>query len=131
MRGLVEILVIAGIFFSAFFFSAATGVAKPEYARRTKKECSCCHPADSWNLNDAGKYYRDHKYSLQGYVPPAPGQVRRQAGQELTAHSSGMNLLFPFQHSDKLLDLPGASLRFFHCLNAPQDRKPVRPVKSF
>jgi hypothetical protein len=25
-------------------------------------------------LNDAGKYYRDHKYSLQGYVPPAPAK---------------------------------------------------------
>jgi hypothetical protein len=74
MRRLLEILALAGIFSSALFFSTATGVAKPEYARRTKKECSFCHPADSWNLNDAGKYYRDHKYSLQGYVPPAPAK---------------------------------------------------------
>ena len=28
-------------------------------------------PSDSWKLNDAGKYYRDHKYSLDGYKPPA------------------------------------------------------------
>jgi len=70
MRRLVEVLALGGIFSSAFFFSTATGVAKPEYSRRTKKECSFCHPADSWNLNEAGKYYRDHKYSLQGYVPP-------------------------------------------------------------
>jgi hypothetical protein len=69
-RKLVEIVVVAGIFSSAFFFSASIGSAKPEYARKTKKECSFCHPADSWNLNDAGKYYRDHKYSLEGYVPP-------------------------------------------------------------
>jgi hypothetical protein len=70
MRRLIEILALAGIFSSAFFFSAATGVAKPEYARRTGKECSFCHPPDSWNLKDAGKYYRDHHNSLQGYVPP-------------------------------------------------------------
>ena len=70
MHRLLEILSIAAVFTGAFFFSAAPGVAKPEYARRTQKECNFCHPPDSWNLNDAGKYYRDHHYSLQGYVPP-------------------------------------------------------------
>ncbi|HTW66417.1 MAG TPA: hypothetical protein VME17_17460 [Bryobacteraceae bacterium] len=74
MRRLFEIVVIAGVFSAAFFFSAGTGAAKPEYARRTKKECSFCHPPDSWNLNDAGKYFRDHKYSLNGYVPPKPAK---------------------------------------------------------
>jgi hypothetical protein len=71
MRRLVEILALAAVFCGAFLFSAATGVARPEYSRRTQKECNFCHPPDSWNLNDAGKYYRDHKYSLQGYAPPA------------------------------------------------------------
>ena len=70
MRRLIEIFAAAAIFSLAFFFSSSLGVAKPEYARRTQKECSFCHPADSWNLNDAGKYYRDHHYSLQGYAPP-------------------------------------------------------------
>jgi len=70
MRRYLEILLAAAIFAVAFFFSAGSGAAKPEYARRTQKECSFCHPADSWNLNDAGKYYRDHHYSLQGYAPP-------------------------------------------------------------
>lgn len=74
MRRVLELTVIGGIFAGAFFFSAATGVAKPEYARRTKKECSFCHPADSWNLTDAGKYYRDHKYSLEGYLPAKPAK---------------------------------------------------------
>jgi hypothetical protein len=81
MRRLVEILALAAVFSGAFFFSAATGVAKPEYARRTGKECSFCHPADSWNLNNAGKYYRDHKYSLQGYVPPAPAKPDPKPGK--------------------------------------------------
>lgn len=76
MRRLIEILALAGIFSGAFFFSAGTGVAKPEYARRTGKECSFCHPSDSWNLKDAGKYYRDHHYSLQGYVEPAPAKPK-------------------------------------------------------
>jgi hypothetical protein len=71
MRRLFEIVVLAGIFSGAFFFSAVPGVARPEYARRTQKECNFCHPPDSWNLTVAGKYYRDHHYSLQGYTPPA------------------------------------------------------------
>jgi hypothetical protein len=70
MRRLLEILAAAAIIVAAFSLSALPGLARPEYGRRTQKECNFCHPKDSWNLNDAGKYYRDHKYSLQGYVPP-------------------------------------------------------------
>lgn len=71
MRTFVEILTVGAVFCAAFFFSATPSAARPDYARRTQKECSFCHPADSWNLTDAGKYYRDHHYSLQGYNPPA------------------------------------------------------------
>jgi hypothetical protein len=74
MRRLVEVLALAGIFWGAFFLSVTNGVAKPDFSRRTKKECSFCHPAGSWNLNDAGQYYFDHNHSLQGYVPPAPAR---------------------------------------------------------
>ena len=81
MRRLFEIVFIAGAFSSIFFFSASTGVAKPEYARRTRKECSFCHPPDSWNLKDAGKYYRDHHYSLKGYVPPKPEKQNSKPGK--------------------------------------------------
>ncbi len=70
MRRLTELLALAVVFSTAFFLAPATGAAKPEYSRRTQKECSFCHPRDSWNLNDAGKYFRDHHYSLQGYTPP-------------------------------------------------------------
>lgn len=70
MRRYFEILTAVGIFSIGFFFSAKIGTAKPEYARRTQKECNFCHPSDSWNLTDAGKYFRDHHYSLQGYTPP-------------------------------------------------------------
>ena len=70
MRRCFELLLAGAIFSGAFFCSSSIGNAKPEYARRTQKECTFCHPPDSWNLNDAGKYFRDHHYSLQGYVPP-------------------------------------------------------------
>jgi len=54
MRRFVEILLLAAGFGGAFFFSASTGVARPDYSRRTQKECNFCHPRDSWNLTDAG-----------------------------------------------------------------------------
>ena len=77
MRRLVKVLALAGVFCSAFFFSASNGVARPDFSRRTGKECSFCHPAGSWNLNDAGKYYFEHKHSLQGYVPPAKPDAKK------------------------------------------------------
>ena len=42
--------------------------AKPEYTRRTSKECSFCHMPPGYNLNEAGRYYQEHR-SLKGYVP--------------------------------------------------------------
>ena len=61
----------AGLLGAGLLLNASGSWAKPDYSRRTKKECSFCHPPDSWNLTEAGKYYRDHKYSLEGYKPPA------------------------------------------------------------
>jgi len=72
MRRLVKLIVPAGIVAAGLFFSAATSWAVPEFARKTKKECSFCHPPASWNLTEAGKYYREHKYSLEGYKPKSP-----------------------------------------------------------
>ena len=43
-------------------------VTSPVYSRRTNKECSYCHPPNTYNLNEAGKYYQDHK-TLNGYQP--------------------------------------------------------------
>ena len=74
MLRFVKIIVPAGIVTTAILLSTATTWAKPEYARRTNKECAFCHPSDSWKLNDAGKYYRDHKYSLDGYKTPGKGK---------------------------------------------------------
>jgi hypothetical protein len=48
--------------------------AKPEYTRRTSKDCAFCHQPPGYNLNEAGKYYVDHSHSLKGYTPPPKPQ---------------------------------------------------------
>jgi len=66
----------AGLGASAVLLSAVViggsrpAAAKPEYTRRTSKDCSYCHQPPGYNLNDAGRYYADHQHSLKGYVPP-------------------------------------------------------------
>ncbi len=71
MGRFLQMVVPAGVVAAGLFLSSTSSWAKPEYSRKTRKECSFCHPPDSWNLNDAGKYYREHHYSLDGYKPPA------------------------------------------------------------
>src|SRR6266851_761333 len=44
---------------------------------------------------------------------------------------SGMQLLPPLQHPHKLPNLPRPGFRLLHCLNPPQHRIPVCPVKLF
>jgi hypothetical protein len=62
-----------GIIAAGCFFFASTSSAKPDYTRRTNKDCEFCHPPNSRNLNEAGKYYQEHKNSLAGYVPKEQG----------------------------------------------------------
>ena len=41
---------------------------KPEYTKKEKKACTYCHvSAKSSELNEAGKYFKDHDHSLEGY----------------------------------------------------------------
>ena len=48
----------------------ATSYAKPDFTKSTKKACTFCHvTAKSKELNDAGKYYKEHDHSLEGYQP--------------------------------------------------------------
>lgn len=50
--------------------SSTTSFAKPEYAKKEKKTCTFCHvKMGSKELNDAGKYYKEHGNSLEGYKP--------------------------------------------------------------
>ena len=46
-------------------------LATPEYTKKENKPCTYCHPAvGKPDLNDAGKYYKDHNHSLEGYKAP-------------------------------------------------------------
>jgi hypothetical protein len=54
---------------TAILALAVSASAKPEYTRKTTKGCPFCHQPPGYNLNEAGKYYADHSYSLKGYKP--------------------------------------------------------------
>lgn len=61
LRALFVAIVVSG-----FFLSLA--LAKPEYAKKEKKNCTFCHvKMGSKELNDTGKYYKEHNHSLEGY----------------------------------------------------------------
>jgi hypothetical protein len=48
--------------FGLLALSALTVSAKPEFSKTEKKPCTACHvSAKSKELNDAGKYYKEHK----------------------------------------------------------------------
>ena len=45
-------------------------MGKAEYAKKEGKACTFCHPPGKFKeLTDAGKYYKDHDHSLEGYKP--------------------------------------------------------------
>jgi len=65
---ILRVLIVA-IIAGGFFLSIAQ--AKPEYTKNEHKTCTFCHvKMSSKELNDAGKYYKDHNHSLDGYKAP-------------------------------------------------------------
>lgn len=66
----MKLLAPAVILAAGLLLSVRISPAKPEYTRRTKKDCEFCHPPDSRKLTPAGEYYREHGNSLEGYRPP-------------------------------------------------------------
>jgi hypothetical protein len=73
MRRFVAFVMLSGLACSAVLFDPAVSSAKPEYSRRTKKDCGYCHPKDSYDINEAGRYFRDHNHSLEGFKPSESG----------------------------------------------------------
>lgn len=71
MGRFLQMILPTAILATGVLLSTTRGWSKPEYSRKTKKECSFCHPPDSWKLTEAGNYYREHHYSLDGYKAPA------------------------------------------------------------
>ena len=56
----------------ALFIAASLGLGKAEYAKKEGKSCTFCHPNGKVKeLTDAGKYYKEHDHSLEGYKAPA------------------------------------------------------------
>jgi hypothetical protein len=52
----------------ALFIIVSVGITKQEYAKKEGKTCTFCHPAGKFKeLTEAGKYYKEHNNSLQGY----------------------------------------------------------------
>lgn len=66
---LIKALAIIGgvtIMFAPF------AVGTPEYAKKEDRQCVYCHTAiGKPDLNDAGKYYKEHK-TLDGYKEKKP-----------------------------------------------------------
>ena len=45
--------------------------AKPEFSKKESKACTYCHvKTGDKELNEAGKYYKEHTFSLEGYKEP-------------------------------------------------------------
>lgn len=52
----------------ALLVAASFGLSKPEFTKKEAKPCTFCHPGGKVKeLTEAGKYYKEHKYSLEGY----------------------------------------------------------------
>ena len=59
------------LFSIAVFVAVSLGIGKAEYGKKEGKACTFCHPAGKFKeLTDAGKYYKDHDHSLEGYKAP-------------------------------------------------------------
>ena len=72
MRQIFGVLLGTSALAIALALSARPASAKPEYTRKTSKDCSFCHQPPGYNLSEAGKYYADHNHSLKGYTRPKP-----------------------------------------------------------
>ncbi len=52
----------------AAFIAVSMAMSKAEYAKKEGKPCTFCHPAGKFKeLTDAGKYYKGHNHSIEGY----------------------------------------------------------------
>ena len=52
-------------------FAGKPSLAKLEFGKKESKACTYCHvKTGSKELNEAGKYYKEHGNSLEGYKEP-------------------------------------------------------------
>ena len=72
----LKLAIPAAILLGGILVCSTATYGKAEYTKQAKKACSFCHTvavpnnADSAKgLTDAGKYYKEHSHSLDGYTP--------------------------------------------------------------
>ena len=66
----IKYAVPATILLGGFLVSSTLSFGKPEYVKATKKACAYCHvdsKAKPKELTEAGKYFKEHSNSLEGY----------------------------------------------------------------
>ena len=74
MRAL-KVVVPAALIMTSFLLFTSASYGTQEYAKKEKKACTFCHgkieskEGMPKNLTDAGKYYKEHSHSLDGYAP--------------------------------------------------------------
>jgi hypothetical protein len=69
VKKILRALLISGV---VALLSVSLSVGTPEYSKKENKQCAYCHTAvGKPDLNDAGKYYKDH-HSFEGYRQQKP-----------------------------------------------------------
>jgi hypothetical protein len=65
----LKLAVPACVLFTGLLINSTMSFAKPEDTKATKKSCGFCHVSAKGGkeLTAAGKYYKEHNKSLEGY----------------------------------------------------------------
>jgi hypothetical protein len=69
----MKVVLPAALAIAGFLVFNPAGYSKQEYARKENQKCGYCHTkveakeAMAKNLTNAGKYYKSHNHTLDGY----------------------------------------------------------------
>jgi hypothetical protein len=67
----IKLVLPAAILMTGFLVTTTASYGKPEFAKKTGKNCAYCHvKAGSKDLNDTGKCYKDNNHSLDTCKAP-------------------------------------------------------------
>src|SRR5207248_10615416 len=111
------------LFAAAATFAAVAAQAKPEYARREKKNCAYCHtnPAGGGARNFRGMYYATHNHSFEGFGEDKP--ATQPSERPASVGGGGAKSGPPAFKAVWKMDLPKGSRRFA-IADGAADKKP-------
>jgi hypothetical protein len=67
----LKLAIPVAVLMAGLMVSTSISFGKPDYGKKEKKTCIFCHvKAGSKDLTEAGKYYKEHNHSLEGYQAP-------------------------------------------------------------